>query len=118
MTNFGTTCSAGCVRLTIEDAKWIYYNVASGTLVEFYSDPNPGPLGKPSAMKISNNIECRDWDPTDTDENNPWNRPQIAETNQEISISAIEEEENESQEGNQIDNSALQSDNSTVENIN
>lgn len=70
----GTTASAGCIRLTVQDAKWIYDNITSGTYVEFYSDKsNPGPLGKPTAQKISDNKECRDWDPTDPDKNNPWN---------------------------------------------
>ncbi|MBP3595878.1 MAG: L,D-transpeptidase [Clostridia bacterium] len=70
----GTKASAGCIRLTVEDSKWIYDNIPSGTYVEFYSDPdNPGPLGKPKAQKISDNEECRDWDPTDPDKNNPWN---------------------------------------------
>lgn len=69
----GTSASAGCVRLTVEDAKWIYDNITSGTYVEFYSEKNPGPLGKPSAEKISSNTQCRDWDPTDPDKNNPWN---------------------------------------------
>ncbi len=68
----GTTCSAGCIRLTVADAQWIYYNCSSGTWVEFYSSSNPGPLGKPSAMKISGNLECRGWDPTDPNPNNPW----------------------------------------------
>lgn len=68
----GTTCSAGCVRLTIQDARWIFYNIEKGTQVEFYSSQNPGPLGKPSAKKISQNEQCRDWDPTDPDPNNPW----------------------------------------------
>ena len=68
----GTTCSAGCVRLTVEDALWIYNNCPTGTTVEFYSSSNPGPLGKPSAQKISDNIECRGWDPTDPNPNNPW----------------------------------------------
>lgn len=67
----GTTASAGCIRLTVKDAKWIYDNVASGSQVEFYSDSNPGPLGKPTAQKISNN-QFRDWDPTDPDSRNPW----------------------------------------------
>lgn len=69
----GTSCSMGCIRLTVRDAKWIYNNVSSGTLVEFYSSSDPGPLGKPSAQKISGNNECRNWDPTDTTEGNPWN---------------------------------------------
>lgn len=68
----GTKASAGCVRLTVSDAKWIYDNCASGTMVEFYSDSNPGPLGKPGARKISSVVECRDWDPTDPAAGNPW----------------------------------------------
>ena len=68
----GTTASEGCVRLTVKDAKWIYDNCPSSTMVEFYSDSKPGPLGKPSAQKISSNIECRNWDPTDPASENPW----------------------------------------------
>lgn len=69
----GTTASLGCVRLTVEDCKWIFDNAEVGTKVEFYADSNPGPLGKPSAQKISNNEVCRNWDPTDTSPNSPWN---------------------------------------------
>lgn len=69
----GTTASAGCIRLTVKDAKWIYNNCAAGTMVEFYSSSNPGPLGKPSSQKISQYTNLRDWDPTDPDPNNPWN---------------------------------------------
>ena len=68
----GTTASSGCVRLTVEGAMWIYSNCPSGTYVEFYSSSNPGPLGKPSAKKISSNVACRNWDPTDPDPRNPW----------------------------------------------
>ena len=69
----GTVASKGCVRLTVEDAKWIYDYCKPGTQVEFYEDENPGPLGKPEQMKISEyNSELRKWDPTDPDKNNPW----------------------------------------------
>ena len=68
----GTSASLGCVRLQIKDTKWIFDNIPQGTIVEFYSDENPGPLGKPKAPKISGNTECRNWDPTDTNQNNPW----------------------------------------------
>lgn len=47
----GTSCSAGCVRLTVADAKWIYDNIEQGTLVEFYSSSNPGPLRKTRGTK-------------------------------------------------------------------
>ena len=68
----GTTASAGCIRLTVADALWIYNNCESGTYVEFYSSSDPGPLGKPSAQKISSNTTCRNWDPTDPLASNPW----------------------------------------------
>jgi lipoprotein-anchoring transpeptidase ErfK/SrfK len=32
--NLGTPVSHGCVRLTVPDARWIYYNIAPGTEVE------------------------------------------------------------------------------------
>lgn len=69
----GTTASLGCVRLCVRDCKWIFDNCEVGTPVEFYASSNPGPLGKPTAQKISDNEECRNWDPTDTSPNNPWN---------------------------------------------
>lgn len=65
----GTTASAGCVRLTTADAKWIYDNCPLGTRVIIYNDSNPGPLGKPTAMKVP---ESNKWDPTDPDPANPW----------------------------------------------
>lgn len=68
----GTTASHGCVRLTVEGAKWIYDNVPSGTKVVIYSSSNPGPLGKPKAIKLPYTYG---WDPTDTgNPNNPWNK--------------------------------------------
>ena len=68
----GTKASLGCIRLKVEDAKLIYDNCVSGTKVEFYNDSNPGPLGKPTAQKISDDEEVRNWDPTDPDKKNPW----------------------------------------------
>lgn len=71
----GTKASLGCIRLTCKDAKWIYDNCKIGTQVEFYSSSNPGPLGKPSARKISNAPSyLRGWDPTDPVSNNPWKK--------------------------------------------
>ncbi|WOO36278.1 L,D-transpeptidase family protein [Anaerocolumna sp. AGMB13020] len=67
----GTTASHGCVRLTVEDAKWIYDNCAVGTTVEIYNGKDPGPLGKPVAAKLPVGTG---WDPTDPDVNNPYNK--------------------------------------------
>ena len=67
----GTTASHGCVRLTVADAKWIYDNCPSGTKVTIYNAKNPGPLGKPSAIKVSG---YSGWDPTDPDPANPYKK--------------------------------------------
>lgn len=31
-------------------------------------------FGKPTAQKISEDVEVRNWDPTDPDEKNPWKK--------------------------------------------
>jgi len=70
----GQPASKGCVRLTVEDAKWIYDKCKSGTKVEFYEkDEGSGRLNKELPLKISDyDEELRKWDPTDPDPNNPW----------------------------------------------
>ena len=69
----GITTSLGCIRLTVIDAKWIYDNCPIGTSIEFYSSSNPGPLGKPTAKKITDyGSPLNRWDPTDPNPNNPW----------------------------------------------
>lgn len=66
----GKAASHGCIRLTVEDAKWIYDNCPLGTTVIIYDDAkSPGPLGKPKAQKLASGIR---WDPTDPNENNPY----------------------------------------------
>ncbi len=67
----GTAASLGCVRMAIADTKWIFENCIVGTYVKIYDDDNPGPLGKPDTIKITD-MSCG-WDPTDDDENNPYN---------------------------------------------
>ena len=69
----GEQASAGCIRLTVADAKWIYDNCPSGTTVEIYDDEDPGPLGKPESIQIDLESPNKGWDPTDPDEANPWN---------------------------------------------
>lgn len=70
----GQRASLGCVRLAVEDVKWIYDNCGVGTKVVVYEDEDPGPLGKPELKKINVTDAYRSWDPTDPDENNPWNK--------------------------------------------
>lgn len=74
----GTMCSHGCIRLTVADAKWIYDNCPIGTTVTIYNSKDPGPLGKPVAIKLPTNTG---WDPTDVyNKNNPFNgkKPSIS----------------------------------------
>ena len=68
----GTSASAGCVRLQVKDAKWIWENYYNIYAVEFYGDEDPGPLGKPGVPQISDNELRRGWDPTDPDPDNLW----------------------------------------------
>lgn len=100
----GKRVSAGCVRLTVADAKWIYDNCVIGTQVEFYSSSNPGPLGKPTTRKISNAPNyVKGWDPTDPDKNNPWSK-------------YLKGQENKKDENNTITNTTTDKDNNTVGN--
>lgn len=69
----GENASLGCVRLSVEDAKWIYDNCKPGTTVIVYSDSEvAGLLEKPTPIKIAADSPFRGWDPTDIDINNPW----------------------------------------------
>lgn len=68
----GQQASMGCVRLTVEDAKWIAEHCPEGTTVEIYDAEDPGPLGKPEAVKLDADSPYKGWDPTDPDADNPW----------------------------------------------
>lgn len=68
----GTTASHGCVRLSVQDAKWIYDNCSMGTTVTVYRSKNPGPLGKPEGIQLP---EGTGYDPTDKwSRGNPYNK--------------------------------------------
>ncbi|MBE5900777.1 MAG: hypothetical protein E7280_02610 [Lachnospiraceae bacterium] len=68
----GTSASHGCVRLSVEDAKWIYDHCKAGTPVHIYDSNKKEPLNKPETMKISKKDAKRKWDPTDLNKKNPW----------------------------------------------
>ena len=70
----GNAASHGCVRLNVADAKWIYDNCPVGTKVTIYDRKNPGPLGKPTTIRIDTSSPYRGWDPTDPNTNNPWRK--------------------------------------------
>ena len=66
--NLGKAVSEGCVRLTCEDAKWIYENVPTGTLVMFkegnFDAFTLDGLQPPALVSGA-------WDPTDDNGGNP-----------------------------------------------
>lgn len=65
----GQQASQGCIRLAMGDAYWLYQTVPIGTTVVVYDDAkNPGPLGKPTALKMSTSPTYY-YDPTDPDRN-------------------------------------------------
>ena len=69
----GTPASLGCVRLQIEDCKWIYDECPSGSPVVIYDgDESTDPLGNPGFTPIDVNSPNAGWDPTDPDPANPW----------------------------------------------
>lgn len=70
----GSAASHGCVRLNVADAKWIYDNCPSGTKVTIYDGNDPGPLGKPTPVRIDTSSKYRGWDPTDPSTSNPWRK--------------------------------------------
>lgn len=70
----GEQASLGCVRMAVEDAKWIYDYVADGARVEIFDGPLPEGVIKPVRAKILENDSRKGWDPTDPDLANPWKK--------------------------------------------
>lgn len=67
----GTNASQGCVRMMVADCYWIYTNCPLNTPVTVIdADASADPLGTPPTVKLNSNLG---WDPTDPDENNPFN---------------------------------------------
>lgn len=61
----GSPASAGCIRMTVADAKWIYDYASTGSTVKIVKGnaSKPGPLGKDATIK-TNGVN---YDPTDPD---------------------------------------------------
>lgn len=62
---------SGCVKLTVEDAKWIYDNCPEGTKVTVVKGKESDEL----PLEFDAFIELPSyggWDPTDPDSDNPW----------------------------------------------
>lgn len=66
----GQKASAGCIRMAVSDAKWIYDNCLSGTTVRLY-DSDTLPVEMPVPIRIDPNSPHAGWDPTDPHPDNP-----------------------------------------------
>ncbi|MBT9766605.1 L,D-transpeptidase [Clostridium sp. MCC345] len=90
----GTTASAGCIRLTVRDVKWIYDNCPIGITVRMYRGEVKEPLQPAAVPKVNRNDTVRrGWDPTDPAAANPWRKGtmqemqlQTAETDDRIEL--------------------------------
>ena len=77
----GTADSGGCIRLTVENAKWICENCVAGTTVHLISKKED-----PTLRELANQLKAdlvkpdsTGWDPTDPDAKNPNYHPQFTE---------------------------------------
>ena len=69
----GQNASLGCVRLAVQDIKWIHDNCRRGTQVVVYSGEEiVGGVTRPDSLKIAADSPYRGWDPTDLTPGNPW----------------------------------------------
>ncbi|MDO5155323.1 MAG: DUF5011 domain-containing protein [Eubacteriales bacterium] len=68
----GRGVSAGCVRLSVVDAKWIFEHCNEFTQVNIFESDYLGPMGKPIAAIIDSKGKGNNWDPTDPDRDNPY----------------------------------------------
>ena len=87
----GKTASMGCIRLTVEAAKWIYDNCPVGTTVKMYHGNVKEPLKPETVQKLNvNDTAKRGWDPTDPDKNNPWRKGEIRQMYPSWNANALE----------------------------
>ena len=77
----GTNASAGCVRLTCADAKWIFDHVPAGTAVRFMSSERDEALLQQLAVPP---LGKSGFDPTDNRDNNPDYDPSYEESKPEV----------------------------------
>lgn len=72
----GSNASEGCVRLSVNNSKWIYQNCSAGTAVTITADKLPSFVKRPTQVKIDSSVSADKqwWDPTDDDKNNPYNK--------------------------------------------
>ena len=74
----GTADSGGCIRLTVENAKWISENCKAGTTVHITENKKNPSLTQALKEQVPK-PDASGWDPTDPDPKNPNYHPQYTE---------------------------------------
>ena len=74
----GVADSGGCIRLTVENAKWINENCKAGTTVHITENKKNPSLTQALKEQVPK-LDTSGWDPTDPDPKNPNYHPQYTE---------------------------------------
>ena len=81
----GTNYTHGAVLLNAYTAEFIYNNCPNGTVVTIIADANANSkLTLPNKISLTSSMGNTNWDPTDSSEDNPWNKlaPSIEAANE------------------------------------
>ena len=72
--NLGNSIDGSFIKLQYADAQWIFDNLDYDTIVEFYESEDLNGLNVPEVKKISLENDKKNWDPTYTGSESPWNK--------------------------------------------
>ena len=72
--NLGNSIDGSFIKLQYADAQWIFDNLDYDTIVEFYESEDLNGVNVPEVKKISLENDRKNWDPTYTGSESPWNK--------------------------------------------
>ena len=72
--NLGNSIDGSFIKLQYADAQWIFDNLDYDTIVEFYESEDLNGVNVPEVKKISLENDKKNWDPTYTGSESPWNK--------------------------------------------
>ena len=72
--NLGNSIDGSFIKLQYADAQWIFDNLDYDTIVEFYDSDDLNGISVPEVKKISLENDKKNWDPTYTGSESPWNK--------------------------------------------
>lgn len=72
--NLGNSIDGSFIKLQYADAQWVFDNLDYDTIVEFYESEDLNGVNVPEVKKISLENDKKNWDPTYTGSESPWNK--------------------------------------------